>query len=157
MRAIDVFKIRISRTSEDPDRLYRVLGSKHSTSNFVPVNYVAYILALAESKAKPNTIYNITNPNPATNFDILTLIKNALDFDQLEIIEDADNANLTAEEVRLNEMISVFIDYVSRSFDFEDDNTVELIAGSEIEHLHMPEETLKMIINAYFGIQDANL
>jgi nucleoside-diphosphate-sugar epimerase len=157
MRALDVFKRRISRSSEEPDRVYRVLGSKHATSNFVPVNYVADILALAESKAKPNTIYNITNPDPATNFDILTLIKNALDFNQLEIIENAENANLTAEEVRLNEMISVFIDYLSRSFDFKDDNTVELIKGSEIEHLHMPEETLKMIINAYFGIQDSSL
>lgn len=157
MRALDVFKRRTSRTAENPDMVYRVLGSKNSTSNFVPVNYVADILALAESRAIPNTIYNITNPNPATNYDILTFIKNALDFDRLEIIEDANREVLTDDEQRLNEMISVFNDYLSRSFDFDDTNTQQLIKDSQIQHLDMPRETLKMIINAYFGIREENL
>lgn len=157
MRALDVFKRRTNRTTSDPNKVYRVLGSKDSTSNFVPVNYVADILALAESKAVPNTIYNITNPKPATNYDILTVIKNALDFEKLEIIEDATYEPLTTEEERLNEMISVFNDYLSRSFDFDDTNTQQLIKGSKIQHLYMPRETLKMIIAAYFGIQDDNL
>lgn len=157
MRALDVFKRRVARTTDDPNKVYHVLGSKDSTSNFVPVNYVADILALAESKAEASTIYNITNPKPATNYDILTLIKNALDFDKLEIIEDSSQEMLTAEEERLNGMISVFNDYLSRSFDFDDSNTRRLIEGSTIEHLDMPSETLKMIISAYFGVRDENL
>lgn len=157
MRALDVFKRRVTRSSDDPNRIYRVLGSKDSTSNFVPVNYVADILAIAERKAEPNTIYNITNPKPATNYDILTLIKNALDFDKLEIIEDAEKDALTVEEERLNEMISVFNDYLSRSFDFNDTNTQKLIEGSSIQHLDMPSDTLKMIIDAYFAVRDENL
>lgn len=157
MRALDVFKRRVSRTTNDPSVIYRVIGSKDSTSNFVPVNYVADILALAESKAQPKTIYNITNPLPASNFDILTLIKNALDFDKLEIIEDPKNNTLTPEEQRLNEMIAVFNVYLSRSFDFDDSNTQKLIEGTAIPHLNLSEDTLKMIINAYFGVQNDNL
>lgn len=157
MRALDVFKRRVSRTTNDSNMIYRVVGSKDSTSNLVPVNYVADILALAESKAQPNTIYNITNPKPATNFDILTLIKNALDFDKLEIIEDAEQDVLTPDEQRLNGMIAVFNAYLSRSFDFDDHNTQQLIHDTAISHLDLSEDTLKMIINAYFDVQDDTL
>lgn len=157
MRALDVFKRRVTRREEDPSKVYRVLGSKNSTSNFVPVNYVADILALAVSKAEAGKIYNITNPKPATNYDILSIIKNALDFNKLEIIESANHGVLTDEEERLNGMISVFNDYLSRSFDFDDTNTQMLIEGSQIEHLNMPGETLNMIINAYFDIYDESL
>ena len=154
MRALDVFKRRVTRTTDNTNVIYRVIGSTDATSNLVPVNYVADILALAESKAQPNTIYNITNPKPATNFDILTLIKNALDFDKLEIIEDQKQDTLTPEEQRLNGMIAVFNAYLSRTFDFEDSNTQQLIKGTAISHLDLSENTLKMIINAYFDVQD---
>ncbi|MDS9473088.1 SDR family oxidoreductase [Sporosarcina pasteurii] len=154
MRALDVFKRRIARASESTNTVYHVIGSKDATSNFVPVNYVADILAIAESKAEPNTIYHITNPKPATNYDILTLIKNALDFNQLEIIEDTKNTILRPEEERLNEMIDVFNVYLSRSFDFDDTNTQKLIQDTQISHLNMSHDTLKMIINAYFDLND---
>lgn len=154
MRALDVFKRRVTRTSTDPNKVYHVIGSKNSTSNFVPVNYVADILALAESRAIPNTIYNITNPEPATNFEILTFIKEALDFDKLEIIEDASSTDLSPDEIKLNEMIYVFNAYLSRSFNFEDKNTRTLIEGSDVDHLNLPSETLKLIINAYFDVQN---
>ncbi len=153
MRALDVFKRRVTRSATDPTTVYRVLGSKHATSNFVPVNYVADILAIAASRAEAGTIYNITNPKPASNYDILTMIKNALDFNQLAIIEETDEGTLTVEEERLNDMIRVFNDYLSRSFDFDDRNTQQLIDGTPIQHLDMPEETLQMIINAYFGVR----
>lgn len=154
MRALDVFKRRVSRTTSDSTRTYHVIGSKNATSNLVPVNYVADILALAEGKAQPNTIYNIINPKPATNFDILTLIKNALDFDQLEIIENPAQHTLTVDEQRLNGMIAVFNAYLSRTFDFEDVNTQQLIEGTTISHLDLSEKTLEMIINAYFKVQN---
>ena len=97
MRALDVFKRRITaRSADKADVIYRVVGSKNATSNFVPVNYVADILALAASKAEAGKIYNITNPSPATNYNLLSLIKNALDFHQLEIIENAEPGILTA-------------------------------------------------------------
>lgn len=152
MRALDVFKRRVMRNSSNPNRIYHVVGSKESTSNFVPVNYVADILAVAAKKAEAGVIYNITNPNPSTNYRLLTLIKNALDFNQLEIIEDAAPGTLTVEEERLNEMIRVFNAYLSRSFDFDDTNTQQLISGTHIKHLNMSDETTQMIIDAYFGL-----
>lgn len=147
MRALDVFKRRVARNASQT--VYRVHGSKSATSNFVPVNYVADILAHAESNAKPNTIYNITNPKAAVNFDILSLIKETINFSELDIIEEVQPGMLTPEEERLNAMIEVFNAYVGRSFNFDDTNTQALIENSTIKHLDMSDETLKMIINAY--------
>jgi len=54
-------------------------------------------------------------------------------------------------------MIRVFNDYLSRSFNFDDKNTQQLIKNSPIKHLDMPDETLKMIIEAYFDIKGDQL
>lgn len=153
MRALDVFKRRIARSADKANVIYRVVGSKDATSNLVPVNYVADILALAASKAEAGKIYNITNPSATTNYNLLSLIKNALDFHQLEIIENAEPGMLTADEERLNGMISVFNAYLSRSFDFDDSNTQQLIEGTDIRHLDMDEQTTKLIIEAYFAVK----
>ena len=137
MRALDVFKRRVTRKASNADTIYHVIGSKTATSNLVPVNYVADILAIAAKKAQAGMIYNITNPSPATNYDLLTMIKNALDFDQLAIIEDVDVETLTPDEQRLNGMINVFNAYLSRSFNFDDRNTQQLIEGTGTQHLDM--------------------
>lgn len=132
-------------------------GSKEATSNLVPVNYVADILAIAVKKAQAGMIYNLTNPSPATNYDLLTMIKNALNFNQLAIIENVDVQTLTLEEQRLNGMISVFNAYLSRSFNFDDSNTQQLIEGTATQHLDMNDKTMQMIIDAYFNVRVENV
>lgn len=132
-------------------------GSKEATSNLVPVNYVADILAIAVKKAQAGMIYNLTNPSPATNYDLLTVIKNALNFNQLAIIENVDVQTLTPEEQRLNGMISVFNAYLSRSFNFYDSNTQQLIEGTATQHLDMNDKTMQMIIDAYFNVRVENV
>ncbi len=150
MRALEVFKRRVDRNSNVANETYRLVGSKLSTSNLVPVNYVADILALAATKSEASKIYNITNPNPPTNFDLLQHIKKALQFSQLEIVESTTSLTLTTEEVLINDMIRVFNAYLSRSFNFDDTNTQQLIVGSTIQHLNLSVESMELIINAYF-------
>lgn len=153
MRALDVFKRRVTRKVSNADTIYHVIGSKTATSNLVPVNYVADILAIAAKKAQAGMIYNITNPSPATNYDLLTMIKNSLDFAQLAIIEDVDVNTLTPDEQRLNGMIKVFNAYLTRSFNFDDSNTQQLIKGTATQHLDMNDQTMQMIIDAYFNVR----
>ena len=153
MRALDIFKRRVMRSNEHLHETYRVIANRKGTSNFVPVNYVADILSLAASKAEANTIYNITNPKPASNFDILSMLKKALQFDQLSIVDNLDEEALNPEEQKLNEMIQIFNAYLTGSFEFEDMNTQLLIKNSHIAHLDLPPATLQMIINAYFETQ----
>ena len=150
LRALEVFKKRVERKENDSTTIYKLIGSKFATSNVVPVDYVAAILALAVTKAEAGKIYNITNPAPFTNFHFLTLIKESLNFNRLEIIENVAPGTLSPEEEHVNGMIRIFNSYLSRSFNFDDTNTQQLIEGTAIEHLQLTEETMKMIINAYF-------
>lgn len=86
---------------------------------------------------------DITNPKPVTNYDILSIIKKALDFNKLEIIENACYERLTDEEEHLNDMISVFNDYLSRLFKFDDTHTQNLIKDFKIKHLDIYDENIK--------------
>ncbi|MFC7061717.1 SDR family oxidoreductase [Halobacillus seohaensis] len=151
MRALHIFKRRVIRQkqSETPTH-YRVIANQEGTSNFVPVDYVADILNLAVTKAEPNTIYNITNPNPPDNVEILKMFKKALQFDQLDLVDSNGHYELTDEEKQLNAMVDTFRVYLAGNVTFEDQNTQKLIANTEVKHLNLSHETLQMIINAYF-------
>lgn len=152
MRALDIFKRKTLRKPGSKDTFYRVIASKEGTSNFVPVDYVADILGLAVENAKPNTIYNITNPNPPSNLEVLHMLKNALDFDHLSIVDDHKEYDLTEEEERLNQMVGVFRAYLESNIVFQDENTQALIEGTNVEHLNMTNETVEMIVDAYFNL-----
>ncbi|MFK4998358.1 SDR family oxidoreductase [Bacillus sp. N9] len=152
MRALEIFKRRVLRNKENERKTYRVIAHEDGTSNFVPVNYVADILSLAATKAEPNKIYHITNPNPATNLQIFMMLKNALEFSQLRIKGPGNIADLNEDEQKLNEMIQVFNPYLTSAIAFEDENTRVLIKNSDIHHLHLTPETMQMIINAYFDL-----
>lgn len=150
MRALEIFKRRITRMDESVQQSYRVIANETGTSNLVPVNYVADILSLAASKAAANKIYHITNPYPASNFEIMTMMKKALDFDQLSIINSQEIIELDKDEIMLNEMIQVFNPYLTSSITFIDENTQSLIKNTHISHLKLSPETMQMIIDAYF-------
>ncbi|WP_243387362.1 SDR family oxidoreductase [Bacillus kexueae] len=146
MRALELFKRKVSRYPSETS--YRILASKEGTSNLVPVDYVSDILSLAPENAKPDTIYHITNPYPPTNEKLLTFIKDALHFEQLDIVEEVEIHELMDVEKRLNELIDVYQVYLTRNLSFKDDHTKELISGTDIQHLLMTDDMIKLIIDA---------
>ncbi|WP_078596149.1 SDR family oxidoreductase [Evansella clarkii] len=148
MRALDVFKRRVTRKQEN-NKPYRVISRKDATSNFVPVDYVCDILALAPERAEKNKIYNITNPNPPSNHQLVDMFREALAFPTLAAIEPEGSHLLRDDEKQMNEMVGVFKVYISNSISFKDDNTKRLIEGTSVEHLNLDEATVKMIIDAY--------
>ncbi|OLS35628.1 hypothetical protein BTR22_14320 [Alkalihalophilus pseudofirmus] len=152
MRALDLFKRRVSRQNTSSG-VYRLVANKEGTSNLVPVDYVADVLAVGLVKAEPNKVYHITNPNPPNNMDLLNVLKEALEFERLSVVEDTISYELSPAEMRLNGMVDVFNVYLSGAITFEDANTQRLIKQTNIKHLMMSEETIKMIIEAYFDMQ----
>ena len=152
MRGLEVFKKRLERKNLLQGRSIHLIGTKDGTSNLVPVDYVADILALAMEKAEKEKIYHITNPAPKTNQHILETIKQHLLFDGLQVIEVEKAAILTKEEIQLNGMIKVFQPYLDRHIHFHDDNTQQFIKGTSISHLNMTDEMLNIIIGAYFQL-----
>ncbi len=151
MRALGVFKRKTERRGGE-DRTYRLVAAKNGTSNLVPVDYVADILSLAPDKAQPDTIYHITNSNPPENIALLKMLKEALQFENLSVVENTGEYELDEEEVKLNSLIEVFKVYLAGALTFDDQNTQELIEGTGVAHLDMSEEMIEMIILA--GCQD---
>jgi thioester reductase-like protein len=150
MRALAVFKRKTARRSNE-DRTYRLLAAKEGTSNLVPVDYVADILSLAPQKAEKDKIYHITNPNPPTNAELLQMVKEALEFHSLSVVESSDE-QLDEEEIRLNSLIDVFKVYLAGNLKFDDGNTQELIQGTDVGHLEMSDEMIEMIIRAGYRV-----
>ncbi|MYL33642.1 NAD-dependent epimerase/dehydratase family protein [Pontibacillus yanchengensis] len=153
MRALDLFRRRVKR-SKDENQTYRVIASSTGTSNFVPVDYVADILSHGVKSAEGSKIYHITNPNPPSNHDMLQILKKALNFEELEIVEQGEVDELTEDEKRLNQMIGVFAVYLGRAIRFNDANTQELISNSNVDHLQLSQQTMNMIVNAYFTVNE---
>jgi thioester reductase-like protein len=149
IRGLEVFKKRMERKSEYEKTVYHLIGNKEGTSNLVPVDYVCDILTVAVEKAQKNRIYAIVNTNPPTNFAILERIKEALKFDNLAIVGKKSLALLSKEETTLNTMIKVFDPYLDRKIIFEDSNTRELIADTNVEYLNMDNHMLHTIIQGY--------
>jgi thioester reductase-like protein len=149
MRALAVFKRKTARRSGG-NRTYRLVAAKNGTSNLVPVDYVADILSLAPQKAAPDNIYHITNPEPPTNSELLQMLKEALDFQSLSVVEHADE-KLDEEEVRLNSLVDVFKVYLAGSLSFDDRNTQDLIHGTGVAHLNMTDDMIGMIIRAGYS------
>ncbi|WP_223700928.1 SDR family oxidoreductase [Sutcliffiella deserti] len=149
MRGLELFKRRLDRKLSIEK--VHLVGSKHGTSNLVPVDYVADILTIAATKAKSRTIYNVTNPAPPTNREILEIIKYHLQFDTLGIYQKGTSFVLTPVEEQLNGMLNVFAPYLDRSISFNDANTQELLNGSPIAHLNMTDEIINIIVQAYFA------
>ncbi|WP_078381709.1 SDR family oxidoreductase [Sutcliffiella halmapala] len=148
MRGLELFKRRLERKAS-MEKVHLV-GSKNGTSNLVPVDYVADILTIAATEAKKNTIYNVINPAPPTNREILNTIKHHLKFDDLGIYEKGTSFLLSPVEEQLNGMLNVFEPYLDRSISFADTNTQELLAESPVAHLNMTDEVLNIIVRAYF-------
>ncbi len=147
MRALAVFKRKTAKRSGE-EKIYRLNVSDNGTSNLVPVDYVSDILSLAPEKAQRNKIYHITNPNPPGNMEILGMIKEALGFENLSVVENTGTCQLDEAEVKLNSLIEVFKVYLAGALTFEDGNTQELIAGTTVSHLKMSREMTEMIIHA---------
>ncbi|MGF3105095.1 SDR family oxidoreductase [Rossellomorea sp. DUT-2] len=145
MRALGVFKRKTARRKGE-ERTYRLVAAKNGTSNLVPVDYVADILSLAPEKAQANKIYHITNPNPPENIELLKMLKEALQFENLSVVENTGEYELDEEEVKLNTLIDVFKVYLAGALTFDDRNTQDLMEGTGVSHLDMSNETIEMII-----------
>ncbi|WP_335872474.1 SDR family oxidoreductase [Bacillus sp. 2205SS5-2] len=147
MRALDVFKRKMDR-SRGEERTYRLVAKKNGTSNLVPVDYVADILSIAPKKAEANKIYHITNSNPPENIELLKMIKKALQFENLSVVENTLEYELDEAETRLNSLIDVLKVYLEGALTFDDCNTQALIEDTGVAHLNMSHETVEMIIRS---------
>ncbi|KKK37492.1 short-chain dehydrogenase [Mesobacillus campisalis] len=146
IRSFDLLKRRMDR-QKSPIKNFKFLCNPEIPQNFVPVDYVVKVLSAALNHAEDNTIYHITNSNPPTNQKICDMIRSSLDIWNVEVVPTSYQGELTAEETRFNEPISVFYPYWERAIEFFDHNTRRLLKEANLKPLDLTEDMLKKIVS----------
>jgi nucleoside-diphosphate-sugar epimerase len=147
LKGIKILKKRAKRRQDGQS--CRIFLDSEVAQNFVPVNYVIDTLDAALIHGVNGGIYNITNPNPPLQSDVYEIVKEVLDFPQLEMCVPGSSAEMTNEEKAFHESMSIFHSYFQRTIDFPSDNTENLLAAAGIPMLQMDRDVLKRIIAGY--------
>ncbi|GAE25362.1 male sterility C-terminal domain [Halalkalibacter wakoensis JCM 9140] len=149
LKGIRMMKRIISKNDFYKTKSFRVVFASETNSNLVPVDYVADVLAVASEHGEKETIYNITNPNPLSNQTVFNIIKKTLQFPNLEIGSIDGEYELTKEELMLHEKMRVFEEYLSRSIEFDSQNTRTLLKAASLEELDLNEAVFEHMLLSY--------
>ncbi|WP_158217533.1 SDR family oxidoreductase [Lottiidibacillus patelloidae] len=149
LRGLKLLKRKVSKQDNWQETNYRLKIEPKTASNIVPVDYVAKVLALGLKYAEANKIYHITNPNPPSHESVFELIREVLDFPNLELSPHLEPQYFSEMELFLNSPLSVFHEYWDRTITFEIENTKELLSSAGEKELDLTLETLKKIISTF--------
>ena len=149
LRAMELLKKRLSRMNQGNEKVYRLLIDKEKDSHVVPVDYITTLLAAGLTHSKKNKVYNLVNPVPPSNKLVLDSIKEGMDFEAIDLISEEDAHLLSPEEVKVNQPLAVFKDYLNRSIFFHDENTRELLKSVNEEPLQMDKKMLLRIVEGF--------
>ncbi|WP_167578641.1 SDR family NAD(P)-dependent oxidoreductase [Jeotgalibacillus proteolyticus] len=148
LKAIMLLKKLIIRGRIDSDRSIRLLCNGEASNNVVPVNYVVDVLTAAALYANPGMIYHIANNHAPKNDQVMEWIIDISGVHQLSLTNNS--ADLTPEDAVINEPMSVFHSYLSRTVTFDDTNTKELINQSGKPALQLSNEKYQRLIKTFF-------
>ncbi|MEW9502084.1 SDR family NAD(P)-dependent oxidoreductase [Jeotgalibacillus marinus] len=148
LKAVALLRKMIQRGRIDQNRTIQLLSKGAASSNVVPVNYVVDVLTAGATHSERNKIYHISNNHTPKNEEVLEWIKKFSGVHQLAIVDEPHT--LTAEDEIINEPMSVFHSYLSRTLIFEDSNTKKLLDRAGTEELQLSDEKYKMLIRVYF-------
>ncbi|WP_163102586.1 SDR family NAD(P)-dependent oxidoreductase [Peribacillus alkalitolerans] len=149
LRSVELLKKRVLKRETIGEETYRLVIEKDTVSNLVPVNYVIKALVLGLLHGRKNMIYNITNPNAPTNKLVFEAIKEGLEFPFVTIVPESQKGLLTDYEMKLNQPLEVFKEYLNRSIVFKSDNTKELFENANETELNMDKEMLVRIVQGF--------
>ncbi|MDT8860242.1 SDR family NAD(P)-dependent oxidoreductase [Alkalihalobacillus sp. MEB130] len=149
LKGIRVVQKMISKNDFYKNQSFRIMLEGETNSNLVPVDYVADVLAIALEHGQKETIYNVTNPNPLSNQTVFNIIKKTLSFPNLEIGSIECESELTKEEFILHERLKVFKEYLSRSIQFDSQNTSELLLAANLDELDLNEGVFEHMMTSY--------
>ncbi|WP_165967166.1 SDR family NAD(P)-dependent oxidoreductase [Jeotgalibacillus sp. S-D1] len=148
LKAVGLIKKLADRGRISADETIHLLSNGEASNNVVPVNYVVDVLTAAVAHAEASTIYHIANNEAPSNKKVVEWIKEISGVDQLEIVEDS--SRLTKKDEVINEPMSVFHSYLTRTVIFEDSNTKKLLFKAGKQPINLTHVRYRMLIETYF-------
>ncbi|UCZ52744.1 SDR family oxidoreductase [Bacillus shivajii] len=149
LKAVELLKRRTMRMAQPRLENYRLMMDQHTKSNLIPVDYVTNLLMLGLDYGEKNTVYNLTNHMPPSNDSIMKMIREVFDFPTIELISPDKAGELTQEEVKINQALAIFKDYLNRTITFDDKNTRKLLEQAGLPILNMDGQMLRTIIEGF--------
>lgn len=146
IRSFEIMKKRIERKKEMPSDRIKFLCAQDTAQNLVPVDYVVDVLVAGLENSKNKEIYHITNSQPPTNLLVFETLKSVLDFNQVELVSTSYDGKLTEQEMKFNEPMKVFHQYLDKTLTFDDTNTRKLLSESNVQTLDLNNDVLRTII-----------
>ncbi|TYS13767.1 NAD-dependent epimerase/dehydratase family protein [Rossellomorea vietnamensis] len=149
LKAASLLKRKVSKKDGWEDNIYRFLGEKELRMNLVPVDYVASVLKEALTLGENGKIYNITDPSPLKQKEIFQVVKEVLEFPNLELVPFSQKDKLSDLENSLNEALGIFKHYFTRELHFPCQNTLSLLERAGKKPLKLDHDNLKFILGSY--------
>ncbi len=147
LKGIKILKKRADRNlNKNP---YKLVLDPDIAQNLVPIDYVIDVLTAALNHSKNGDIINITNPNPPLQSEILSIVKEVLDFPQLELHSFLSREEMTNEELGFHHSMAIFNSYFQRTIDFPTANTKKMLSSAGVPLLDMDRQMLKRIIKVF--------
>jgi nucleoside-diphosphate-sugar epimerase len=151
LKGIKILKKRVDRKKDNQN--CRIFLDPDVAQNFVPVDYVINALVAALFHSENGDIFNITNPSPPLQSEILSIVKEVLDFPELEMHSLSSNEEMTNEEKAFHDSMRIFNSYFQRTIDFPTEHTEKMLTAAGIPMLEMDREMLKRIIEVFLTDQ----
>ncbi|MFE8699189.1 SDR family oxidoreductase [Cytobacillus sp. FJAT-54145] len=149
LKSLLVLKRKISRKDNFRETKFHIMLNTETTANLVPVDYVSTVLVAALQSSENGDIFNVTNPYPLKQGDILKIIKDTLELPSLYAIGFDSEHQLREDEKLFNKPLSAFKSYWGRDIYFPCENTKELLSKSGKPILNMDDKMLSKIISSY--------
>jgi nucleoside-diphosphate-sugar epimerase len=130
---------RIRRRSPHAEIIHlplRVLGSRETTLNFVPIDYVVDgMLTIASDDSSVSQTYHLTNPVPTPNTLWLPQICRLLGIDGVELVDEQSflAKPMTKMEALFQKQMAFYYMYLQGEPRFDCTNTLSALRGSGIE------------------------
>ncbi|MCA0972497.1 SDR family oxidoreductase [Halobacillus litoralis] len=147
IRSFNLMKRRMERQQSAVKQKVKFVCLEDTAQNIIPVDHVVKGLVAGLEHAETETIYHLTNDHPPTNAEVFRLLKEELDFHDVDLVSPADVHELSEQEMKFNEPLSVFQEYLKKTIHFDDTNAKELFERSGVAPVHVTEDVLRTVIS----------
>lgn len=147
IRSFELMKRKMQRQGTVLSQKMKFVCHKEAAQNLIPVDHVVKGLVAGLNYAEPQSIYHLTNDHPPSNAEVFELLKEELDFHEVELVDPSEKRELTEQEKVFNQPLSVFQEYLKKTILFDNSNAEILFERAQIKQMNVSEQILRTVIS----------
>ncbi len=129
------------------DRRFRILGDPKTTKNFIPVDYVAKLIAmLVSSEAAWGGTFHLTHPEPISLKNLMKYVQGFLSWPELSWCKKEDTEELSVLERRFFRSIQIYERYFWQEPTFNQDQLKAVLGANLPKPRALSEELVTQMV-----------